>query len=60
MNHLVNPTGIKHKIQSYNNSNSVDIKQNLFKDYEQAQANRKIMQQHFHRRQIGGQAEGPH
>jgi hypothetical protein len=43
----------------YNNSNSVDIKQNLFKDYEQAQANRKIMQQHFHRRQIA-LPEGAH
>jgi len=52
MTHLVNPTGIKHKMGVYNNSNSVDIKQNLFKDYEQAQANRKIMQQHFHRRQV--------
>jgi len=36
MNHLANPTGIKHKMGAYNNSNSVDIKQNLFKDYEQA------------------------
>jgi FMN-dependent NADH-azoreductase len=59
MTHLVNPTGIKHKMAGYNNSNSVDIKQNLFKDYEQAQANRKIMQQHLHRRQIG-QVDGAH
>ena len=36
MNHLANPTGIYDKMGAYNNSNSVDIKQNLFKDYEQA------------------------